>query len=77
MSSNRVEYSTAAVTYCTTHDDKVPFCMPYFYSSKITEQPLHVDNDKVELGIGYAMIIGRDLMVQLDLSAEFKHQVLQ
>ena len=37
----------------------------------------HVDNDKGEWGIGYAMIIGRDLMVQLGLTADFNHQVLQ
>ena len=27
MRSNRVEYSTAAGVYCTTHDVKIPFCM--------------------------------------------------
>ena len=26
--SNKVEYSTAEGPYCTTHDVKVPFCMP-------------------------------------------------
>ena len=33
--------------------------------------------DKGELGIGYDMIIGRDLMVQIGLTADFKRQVLQ
>ena len=32
---------------------------------------------KGESGIGYAMIIGSDLLVQIGLLAEFKHQVLQ
>ena len=37
----------------------------------------HVDNDKGDSGIGYYMIIGRDLMVQLGLTSKFKRQVLQ
>ena len=28
MRSNKVEYSTAAGMYCTTHDVKAPSCMP-------------------------------------------------
>ena len=51
--------------------------MPHFSSSKIIEQLFHVDNDKGESGIGYDMIIGCDLMIQLDLMANFKCQVLQ
>ena len=51
--------------------------MPDLSSSKIIEHRFHVDSNKGELGIGYYMIIGRDLMVQLGLSAEFKRQVLQ
>ena len=69
---NKVEYSTAAGVYCTTHDVKVPFFIPEFSISKIINHRFHVDNDKVELGIGYDMIIGRDLIVQLDPTAEFK-----
>ena len=37
----------------------------------------HVDNNEGEFGIGYDLIIGRDLMVQPVLSADFKSQVLQ
>ena len=36
----------------------------------------HVDNNEGEFGIGYDLIIGRDLMVQPVLSADFKSQVL-
>ena len=64
MRSNRVEYSTAASVYCTTHDVKVPFCIPEFSSSKIINHRFHVDNYEVESGIGYDVIIGRELMVQ-------------
>ena len=51
--------------------------MPDFSIIKIINHRLHVDNDKGELGIGYEMIIGRDLMVQLNLTADFKRQVFQ
>ena len=43
MCSSKVEYSTYIRPYCTTHDAKVPFCMLYFSSSKITSQIFHVD----------------------------------
>ena len=63
--------------YYTTHDVKVYFFMPVFSSSKIINNQFHVDNDKGESDIGYEMIIGRDLMVQLGLEDNFKRQVLQ
>ena len=47
------------------------------FSRRIINHRFHVHNDKGELGIGYGMIIGRAVMVQLVLTAEFKHQVLQ
>ena len=51
--------------------------MPGFSRRKIIEHPFHVDNDKGESGIGYDIIIGHDLMVQLGPLADFKRQVLQ
>ena len=51
--------------------------MTEFYISKIIEHQFHVKNDKGKLGIGYDMIIGHDLMVQLGLSADFKRKVLK
>ena len=77
MRYNKVEYSTAAGIYCTTHDVKVPFCMPYFSSSNIINRHLHVNNNKGGSVIGYKMIMGRDLMLQLGLKAEFRRQYLQ
>ena len=77
MRSNKVEYSTAAGVYCTTHDAKVPFCMPEFSSRKIINHRLHVINDKGESFIGYGMIIDHELMVQIGLTDDFKRQVLQ
>ena len=63
--------------YCTAHDIKVPFYMPEFSNRKIIKHSFHADNDKGDLVIGYVMITGRDLMVQLGLSYDFKHKVLQ
>ena len=77
MCSNKAEYSTAAGTYCAIHDSKVLFCMPYFSSSKIISHRFNIDNNEDESGMGYEIIIGRDLMVQLGLLTKFKHQVLQ
>ena len=77
MRSNKLEYSTAAGMYCMKHDVKVNFCMPEFSSSKIINHFFHVDNNKGESGIGYDMIMVRDLIVQLGLSANFKFKVLQ
>ena len=66
-SSNKVEYSTDAGTYCTTHDVKVPFFIPDFSRRKITSHHFNIDNNEGESGIGYEMIIGCNLMVQLGL----------
>ena len=72
MRSNKVDYSTATGVYCTTHDVKLSFFMPYFYISNIINHCFHVDTNKGELGIGYAMIIDCDMMVQIDLTADLK-----
>ena len=77
MCSNKVEYSTSAGPYCTTHDVKAPFCMPDFSNSKIILHHFYVHNNEFESVIGYDMIIGCDLMVKLGLPADFKRQLLQ
>ena len=77
MRSNKVEYSTDDGMYYTTHDAKVPFCTPDFSSIKTINHCFRVNNDKGESGIGYDIIIGRDLMLYLGLTDNFKHQVLQ
>ena len=51
--------------------------MTEFSISKIINHCFHVDNNKSESGIGYDMIIGRDLMVQLGLTEDFQRQVIQ
>ena len=77
MRSNKVEYSTAAGVYCTTYDVKVTFYMLEFSSSKISNHWFHVNNDNGYSGIGYDMIIGCDMMVQIGLTSYFKRQILQ
>ena len=77
MRSNNVECSTSTGMYCTTNDVRVPFYMPETSTSKITPHRFHVDNNECKLGIRYAMIIGRDLIVQLGPSENFKRQVPQ
>ena len=72
MRSNKLDYITVSDVYCTTHDVKVPFFMPEFSISKIINHRFNVDNNKGESGIGYNMIIGHDLMVQLGITADFK-----
>ena len=54
-----------------TCDVKVTFCMPYFSSIKIILHLFNVDNNGGLLGIGYDMIIDRDLMVQICLMDNF------
>ena len=51
--------------------------MPEFTNIKIIEHRFHFDNNKVKSSIGYGMIVGHDLMVQLGLSADFNHHDLQ
>ena len=59
------------------HDFNVPFFMSELSSSKVIEHRIHVKNDISKLGIGYDMIIGRELMVKLGLPADLKRQFLQ
>ena len=77
MRSNKVEYSTASGVYCTTHDGKVPFCMPEFSIRKRINHCFYDDNDRGELGICYDRITGHELMVQLGLMTDLKLNFLQ
>ena len=77
MNYNKVEYSTAAQLFCKTHDIKVMFCMPKFSIIKIIPHRFHVDNDEGESGIGYDIIIGSGLVLQLGLLDDFELQYLQ
>ena len=77
LRANKVEYIMAADLYSTTNYMKVPFSMPDFSSRKIITYWFHVDNEGGYLKIGYDMIIGRDLMVQLCLKDKIELQILE
>ena len=77
MRYNKVECSTSARPYSTSHNVKVPFCMPEFSVKNMILHRFYVDNNEGELGIGYDTIIVRDLMVQIGLMADYKCQVLE
>ena len=77
MHYNKVEFSTATGSYCKTHDIKVPFCIPGLSISKIILHRFNIIANEGKSGIGYYMIIGPDLMVQLGLSSDFTIQFLQ
>ena len=62
--------------YCTTHNVNVTFFMPEFSISMIIKICFHVDDNKGDTGIGYAMITGRHLMVQLRIISEYNHKLL-
>ena len=51
--------------------------MPEFSSSKIINNCLRVNNEKGESGIGYYIIIGCELMVQIGLTADLEPQFLK
>ena len=51
--------------------------MPYFSIRNIILHHFHVDNNEGKSGIGYEIIIGHDMMVQLLLSDDFNDQVRQ
>ena len=74
---NNMEYSTAAGSYCTTHDVKVRFFMPEFSSSNIILHHFQIHNNDGKSVIGYCIIIGHKLMAQIRLLDEFKLPVLQ
>ena len=63
--------------YKTTYDVKVSFSMLEFSSRKIITHSFHVYSTRGDEGIGYDMIIVRDLMVQLGLKYNFGRKILE
>ena len=74
---NNIKYIMADGQYRTTHDVQVPFIIPYFSRRKIITHIFQVDIARGDKGINYDMIIGRDIMVQKVLKADFPRQVLE
>ena len=55
---------------------KVIFIMTDFSSRKIITHCFHVENVQDDAGIGYGMIIGRELKVKFGLLSDFRRKVL-
>ena len=73
---NKVEYRTANGPYSTTNYVKILFSMPEFSNRKLSRTVFAIGNSEVNDGIGYAIIICHDLMVQLVMKANFGRQIL-
>ena len=73
----KVKYGTDADIYWTTHGEKVPFFIPKFSIIKIIPNQVPFDNNKVDTGIGYGIILGRELIVQLGMITYFKDKILE
>ena len=46
--------------------------MLYFFSSRVIFYKFNIKNIEGKLGVGYDIIIGRDLMAQLGIIYDFK-----
>ena len=55
----------------------MPFLLAEFSIRKITTHHFHVDDEKGYTYIGYDMIIGYNLMVNLELISNVKSKVLE
>ena len=77
LRAKKVKYINSSGPYKTTHDVKVPFSMTEFSNKRIITHRFHIDNAQGDTGIGYAMIIGCDLMVKLGPKANFGRQIME
>ena len=60
-----MNYTSRAILYNTWNQCAILPAM--FFISNIILHRFHADNNESESGIGYGIIIGRDLMAQLGL----------
>ena len=60
-------YSTAAGEYSTDHEVKLKFAFKEFDTNLILQHTFDIDRCDGSKGIGYDMIIGRDLLVKLKI----------
>ena len=51
--------------------------MLYFFSSRVIFYKFNIKNIEGKLGVGYDIIIGRDLMAQLGIIYDFKWNILE
>ena len=77
LRDNKVKCIMDAGPYKTTNAVKITFSMPEFSRSKIITHQFNIDYGKGDSRIVYDMIIGCDLMLQLDQKAKFWNQILE
>ena len=71
ISRNNVECGTYSGTYYTTHGIKAKHFITDFSSKNYISYWYCVNSDTCELGMFYNMIIGRYLMINISLIANF------
>ena len=65
----KVEWNTAAGTYCTTHDVKLLFSTKKLSISKLITPWFHIENEYGDTGIWYDTIIGWYMMIKFGMLA--------
>ena len=73
MCFNKVGYITNTTLSWKSHDVKGKICVLDFSISKIISHWFHIDNDEGDPRIEYDMILGRHIMVQLGIKADFNY----
>jgi hypothetical protein len=73
---NEIIYEVAGGDFSTNKEVKVRFSLPDFKDSKIITHKFQIDESKDD-GIGYDAIIGRDLMIAMGITLNFKDEVIE
>ena len=68
---NYSTYTTAAGEYSTAYEVKVKFALEEFDRNTTIKHTFDIDESNDKKGIGYDMIIGRDLLVKLGIDIRF------
>ena len=77
LERNETQYKVAGSIFETKHIAKVQFTLPQFSTSKIITWKCAIDeSDSPDSGIGYDMIIGRDLLNELGIDLSFKTKTI-
>ena len=74
---NYSTYSTAAGQYSTAYEVKLKFALEEFDRNTTLKHTFDIDESNDEKGIGYDMIIGRDLLVKLGIDIRFTDQTIK
>ena len=70
------DYEVAGGKFTTKKEVKVRFSLPEFCDSKIITGRFKIDSDSTDKGLGYDMIVGRDLLFKLGVELNFKDEVI-